>query len=161
MKKTIPAWMNRLVRRRSGDACEYCRLPQWCEDAAFHIDHIEPRKKGGKTLPENLALAWVKCSLKKAARTHARDPQSNSAAPLFHPRVDVWTDHFHWTRTWKLIGLTATGRATVIALGLNRPTLLRIRRIWGHARQISPKFDSRLAAGPVRNASPTILPLFR
>ena len=63
-----------------GNICEYCHLPQLLQEAAFHIDHISPRSGKGPSHADNLALACVTCSLKKAARTRARD-----ALPAPHP----------------------------------------------------------------------------
>jgi hypothetical protein len=50
---------------------------------------------------------------------------------LFNPRRQRWLEHFTWTPEGDLvIGLTPTGRATIVALQLNRPTLVRARRLW-------------------------------
>jgi hypothetical protein len=50
---------------------------------------------------------------------------------LFNPRDQVWSDHFRWSEAGDyILGSTATGRATVIALNLNRPTLVRARQAW-------------------------------
>ena len=46
-----------LVRRRAGDCCEYCRLPEAFSAAPFEIDHIIAEQHGGQTVPANLALA--------------------------------------------------------------------------------------------------------
>jgi hypothetical protein len=54
------------------------------------------------------------------------DPKTNQEVPLFHPRKDVWKEHFAWKGV-KIEGLTATGRATVKALNFNRPLILAIR----------------------------------
>jgi hypothetical protein len=48
--------------------------------------------------------------------------------PLFHPRRQVWAEHFAWTDRWRLVGKTAVGRATIRALGMNRPAILIVRR---------------------------------
>ncbi|MDQ3812918.1 MAG: hypothetical protein M3347_03095 [Armatimonadota bacterium] len=59
------------------------------------------------------------------------DPRTNALVRLFNPRLDVWHEHFRWSPTATLIiGRAAIGRATVIALRLNRPTLVRARRLW-------------------------------
>jgi len=129
MSEHIPAALARRVRRRASDVCEYCRLPQSSQEAAFHIDHIRPLAAGGSTTASNLALACVTCSLKKAARRRARDPVSKRLAPLFHPRRDRWSDHFRMTATYRLLGRTPSGRATIGALGMNRPSIVRIRRV--------------------------------
>jgi hypothetical protein len=128
MSGHIPAVQVRLVRRRAGEVCEYCLLPQVSQEATFHVDHIQPLASQGPTRPDNLALACVTCSLKKAARTRARDPRTGRLVPLFHPRRHRWTDHFRWTSTWRLAGRTPTGRATITALGMNRPAIIAIRR---------------------------------
>lgn len=129
MSDPIPARLARLVRKRARDVCEYCRLPQSSQEATFHVDHIQPSASGGKTTAGNLALACVTCSLRKAARTLARDPQSREFVPLFHPRRDRWSEHFRWSRGWRLLGQTPTGRATIVALGMNRPAIVSIRCI--------------------------------
>ena len=51
---------------------------------------------------------------------------TGNAVKVFHPRQQSWKDHFSWHGV-ELVGLTATGRATVSALDLNRPTMLAIR----------------------------------
>jgi HNH endonuclease len=122
----VPSTLRRLVFRRSGGRCEYCRLSQDGQEAAFHIDHITPIASGGETAAENLALACVSCSLRKATRQSAVDPDTGLTVPLFHPRRHLWSDHFAWEAV-RLIGLTATGRATIQALALNRPLILAIR----------------------------------
>jgi hypothetical protein len=128
MSEHIPSALVKLVRRRARNICEYCRLPQASQEAAFHIDHVEARSAHGATVPGNLALACVTCSLRKAARSQVRDPATNQMAPLFHPRLDRWSDHFRWSRGCRLAGRTATGRAPVKALGMNRPAIIVIRK---------------------------------
>ncbi len=129
MSRPIPPALLGAVRRRAHDRCEYCLLPQRTQEATFHADHIKPRKEGGTTSIDNLALACVTCSLKKAARTHALDPRTDAIVPLFHPRRDRWDAHFRWTTRWRVIGKTPTGRATVQALAMNAPRVVRIRQV--------------------------------
>jgi len=45
---------------------------------------------------------------------------------IFNPRQQKWKEHFTWNDV-QLFGLSATGRATVEALNLNRPIMLAIR----------------------------------
>ena len=123
----IPVALRRLVIRRAANACEYCGLSQKGQEATFHIDHVIPRVAGGETRAENLALACVSCSLRKAARQTAVDPYSGADVPLYNPRGDDWHAHFQWEGV-SLIGLTATGRATIAALHMNRPLILAIRQ---------------------------------
>ena len=122
----IPAHLQRLVLRRSQGRCEYCHLAQNGQEATFHIDHVTPVAADGKTVADNLALACVSCSLRKGARQTAVDPETTTGTALFNPRRDIWLEHFAWQEV-TLCGLTATGRATIAALELNRPTILAIR----------------------------------
>lgn len=112
---------------RAGSRCEYCQLSQLGQEATFHIDHIVPRVAGGPTLAENLALACVSCSLRKWAKQTATDPDSEEEVPLFNPRIQRWNEHFRWDGV-RIVPLTATGRATVVALAMNRPLILAIRQ---------------------------------
>lgn len=126
MSRSIPQVLRRIVLRRAQDRCEYCLLSQEGQEATFHVDHVEPVTSGGETVADNLALACVSCSLRKAARRTAIDPETGEDAPLFHPRRAEWQDHFQWDGV-RVIGLTATGRSTVAALQMNRPSILAIR----------------------------------
>ena len=129
----IPVALRRLVIKRAANQCEYCGLSQISQIATFHIDHIIPVAAGGETIEDNLALACVSCSLHKSARLTAVDPTTSSEAPLYNPRKELWTNHFRWEGL-QLVGITAIGRATVVVLALNRPTVLLIREeeaYWG------------------------------
>jgi HNH endonuclease len=118
------------VVRRSGNHCEYCGLSQVGQEAAFHVDHVVPQSAGGPTTVDNLALACVSCSLRKWARLAANDPDTGDVVPLFNPRTQPWSEHFRWDAE-TIVPLTATGRATVAALALNRSLILAIRREQG------------------------------
>ena len=126
MSEHIPAILRQLVARRARGRCEYCGLAQEGQEATFHVDHVVPVKAGGPTEADNLALACVSCSLRKAARLTAVDPQSGDETVLYHPRRDSWHEHFQWDGV-RILGRTPTGRATVVALAMNRPLILAIR----------------------------------
>jgi hypothetical protein len=111
---------------RAGDRCEYCRLAQAGQAAAFHVDHVLPVVAGGPTIEDNLALACVSCSLRKGARTETIDPDTGEQARIFDPRTQSWDDHFMWSGV-RIDGRTPIGRATVDALSMNRPLMLAIR----------------------------------
>lgn len=123
---TIPASLRRLVIQRAGDRCEYCGLSQVGQEATFHIDHVIPVVAGGKTTAYNLALACVSCSLHKSARQIVEDPVTGKTVSIFNPRQQVWKEHFRWDDV-RVAGLTATGRATIDALRMNRAVILAIR----------------------------------
>jgi hypothetical protein len=125
--KDLDAALRNAVLIRAGGRCEFCQLSQIGQEASFHIDHIVPRAGGGETIEGNLALACVSCSLHKAAKVSTADPESGEEAPLFNPRIQEWSEHFRWDGD-VAVGLTATGRATIIALRMNRPLILAIRK---------------------------------
>jgi hypothetical protein len=123
---TIPTALRSLVIERAGGRCEYCQLAQAGQAATFHIDHVVPLAAGGPTTAENLALACVSCSLRKAARVSIPDPDTGEHVSMFHPRTQHWSEHFRWDDV-HMVGLTSTGRALVAALEMNRPIMLAIR----------------------------------
>ena len=49
-----------------GAICAYCGEPAK-EASDFHIDHVLPKSKSGKTIRENLVLACPKCNARKNA----------------------------------------------------------------------------------------------
>ena len=115
------------VRERSSNACEYCGLLQ--EDsllAALHVEHIIPKKHGGVDDLENLALACVDCNLHKGSNLSGIDPVTGDIVTLFHPRLQVWVEHFEW-RGITIVGKTAVGRTTVRVLEMNSEDQLSLR----------------------------------
>jgi hypothetical protein len=123
---TIPVSLRRFVIQQASNRCEYCGISQVGQVATFHIDHIVPSMAGGETREENLALACVSCSLRKGSRQNLKDVETGQVVPIFNPRQQKWKEHFAWDGV-KVVGLTATGRATIQALALNRATMLAIR----------------------------------
>ncbi len=100
----------------------------------MELEHILPTVLGGKTEEANLWLACALCNAHKSDRIAALDPGTGAIVRLFNPRQQPWPEHFTWTPEGdQIIGLTPTGRATVIALQLNRPELVRSRRLWVRA----------------------------
>jgi hypothetical protein len=111
--------LRRMVRRRAGNVCEYCRLPQASSRfVRFHIEHIVARQHGGATHADNLALACGHCNRRKGPNIAGLDPQTGQLAPLFHPRRDRWADHFTWNGTI-IVGKTPVERVTVALLAMN------------------------------------------
>lgn len=104
------------------------------------VDHIIPEALGGPTVEENLWLACARCNEYKGDLTEAPDPLTKAMIPLFNPRTQRWSEHFTWdAEGTHVIGLTPTGRATVVALKLNRPWLVDARKIWVTAGVHPPK----------------------
>jgi hypothetical protein len=98
------------------------------QGATFHVEHIIPRCKGGGSEMENLALARPGCNLRKAGRVAALDPETDEEARLFHPILQVWSEHFRFNGH-TIEGITAAGRATVETLNLNHSRRQRIREV--------------------------------
>jgi hypothetical protein len=97
----------------------------------MELEHLIPEARGGKTEEMNLWLACARCNGHKADRIVATDPDTDRVVRLFNPRRQTWKKHFKWSAEGDhIIGTTATGRATVAALQLNRPALVLARRAW-------------------------------
>ena len=120
----------RLIIERAQSRCEYCLSPAEYATQSFDIDHIVPLSRGGMSEIDNLALACSGCNSHKFKRVAAPDPIGGVETPLYHPRQQRWQDHFVWSEDFsEVIGITPTGRATVVALQLNRPGVVSLRRL--------------------------------
>jgi hypothetical protein len=115
---------------RAGRRCEYCKSSIDHSPQSFTCEHTIPIAEGGDTTLENLALACGGCNGHKHTKVQAIDPISKSQVPLYHPRQQNWCEHFTWSLdALKIIGITATGRATVSALKLNRDGVINLRKL--------------------------------
>src|SRR5262249_22559098 len=126
-----PALRNQ-VRQRTGDCCEYCRMPQQFTSLPHEADHIRSQKHNGPTVPENLCWACAQCNDFKGSDIAAHDPVTDGLAPLFNPRLDAWEDHFEWSGPL-LVGRSAVGRATVELLRINLRERVEHRRLLSQA----------------------------
>ena len=115
-----------LVRFRTQQICEYCRMPQSARRLRFPIDHIIARQHGGPSVWENLALCCGHCNRRKGPNVAGIDPDTGKLVRLFHPRLDHWQEHFRWDGV-RIIGITAEGRATVAVLQMNHDDQLVVR----------------------------------
>ncbi len=133
------------VRQRAKVFCEYCHAAELWQYVEFTIDHIVPLAAGGATTLENLALVCFSCNRRKWDRLGAIDPETDREERLFDPRKELWNDHFAWSSDGiTLVGMTSTGRATVIALELNRDRIRQIRAADVQAGRHPPADDRRL-----------------
>ena len=118
------------VYERAKGKCEYCQTQQKLV-VVMQIDHIMPLAAGGATAMANLCLSCVSCNSSKRDYQFGIDPASGLEARLFHPRRQRWTSHFRWSEDGRrIIGLTATGRATVHRLNMNRNAMVVARGEW-------------------------------
>jgi hypothetical protein len=128
-RRAIPLRLRREVAQRAQRLCEYCRSPEAFSLDTFTIDHIRPVADSGSNESDNLAFACHNCNNRKQDDTSALDPISSQLVPLFHPRRDRWSDHFRWSDdVLTIVPITATGRATVARLQLNRTGAVNVRR---------------------------------
>ena len=126
----MDAARRQLVRRRAGNRCEYCRIPQEATPfIAFHIEHICAKQHAGDDNPENLALACDRCNAFKGPNLTSIDPDTGATVRLFNPRSDDWSEHFLF-EAGEVLGLTPTGRATVRLLNINAPRRVQLRQEW-------------------------------
>jgi hypothetical protein len=122
--------LRKFVHERAKGCCEYCMSPVEYSSDPFSIEHIIPRSKGGSDEENNLAFSCQGCNGRKYNYILAIDPLTDILTPLFHPREDVWSDHFIWNESFtQLIALTPTGRATIERLQLNRRAVVNLRKL--------------------------------
>lgn len=121
----------RRAERRAGGRCEFCRAPQAVCGYRFHLEHVIPSALGGPDALPNRALACAFCNLANSDRVRAFDPQTGEEVLLFNPREQGWQEHSSWSEDREsLIGRTACGRATAVALDLNNKLRRETRRLW-------------------------------
>ena len=128
----IPDPLRQQTRARAGSRCEYCQLHEDHTYYTHEIDHIYAEKHGGQTVAENLCLACITCNRYKGSDLCSIDPDTGDVVTLFHPRRDVWRDHFQFNAaTGHLEPLSAHGRVTARVLRLNDTDLVteRVRLI--------------------------------
>ncbi|MFN0019984.1 MAG: HNH endonuclease [Pirellulaceae bacterium] len=90
----------------------------------FHLEHVVPRSRGGKSTLGNLALSCPGCNLAKSERVSGNDDHGE-IQPLFSPR-----DFQPWLLGWHLhfeldleqgiiVPRSAIGEATINTLRMN------------------------------------------
>lgn len=127
----IPKALRERVAQQARQRCGYCLSAEAIVGAPMEIDHLVPQALGGLTEEDNLWLACSLCNDHKSDRIAALDPDTDAVVRLFDPRHQNWGEHFAWSKNGDRIkGLTPTGRATVYALNLNRPSLVKARQAW-------------------------------
>lgn len=114
----IPDSLRKLVFQRANGRCEYCRLHSDDGYQPHEVDHVIAEKHGGETSEANLCLSCFDCNRRKGSDFASFDPQTGMVAMLFHPRRDVWDEHFRLNEA-VIEPLTPQGRVTVKLLGLN------------------------------------------
>ena len=136
----VPKELRERVAAQARYRCGYCLTAEAIVGAPMEIDHLIPEALGGLTEESNLWLACSLCNDHKSSRIAFLDTVSGETVRLFDPRRQIWYEHFRWSDNGdEIVGLTATGRATVDALRLNRISLVAARRLWVLAGWHPPK----------------------
>jgi hypothetical protein len=128
----ISQTLRREVEERAEHRCEYCLIPALLTYLSFHIDHIIPLKHDGPTVSLNLAFACNICNQKKGPNLATLVPGTRDLVRLFHPREDIWKDHFEMADSGLIVPSSKVGEATVRILELNA-----IERLQERGRLIS------------------------
>ena len=127
----VPKALREQVALEARHRCGYCLTAEDIVGTPMEIEHIIPEVLGGQTEADNLWLACSLCNEHKSGRIAGIDPESGEEVRLFDPRHQAWHEHFAWNPEGdQILGLTASGRATVVTLHLNRGPLVRSRRRW-------------------------------
>jgi hypothetical protein len=123
----MKATTHRLVWKRAGNRCEYCRLRQDNEPYyRFHVEHIIAKQHGGTDDPGNLALSCHHCNGFKGPNLSGIDRLTGNVARLFDPRRQRWKRHF-LSEGAIIIGRTRCGRATMATLQMNQQSRVELR----------------------------------
>jgi len=127
----VPHALRQRIREAARDRCGYCLSSQRYVMATLEIEHLIPRALGGTEDESNLWLSCGLCNRHKGVQTTGIDPFDRGRVPLFNPRTQEWSKHFHWSSDGTLIlGLTSVGWATIEALRLNNELAVEVRRNW-------------------------------
>jgi hypothetical protein len=136
----IPIEIRQAVAELDKRRCAYCLSPEVLSGIALTFDHIIPVASGGQTSLDNLCLACRSCNEFKGVQMARDDPESGESVPLFNPRSQRWSEHFHWDESGTRVeGITAVGRITVAALKLNHSLIVKTRTRWVMAGWHPPK----------------------
>ena len=130
-RSEIPGAVRIRVKEAARNRCGYCLSSQQYVMGRLEVEHIVPSAQGGSDDESNL---WLSCGLSnryKGSQVVGTDPLDGLSATLFNPRTQSWGEHFRWNPdATQILGLTATGRATVQALRLNNEIAIEVRRNW-------------------------------
>lgn len=75
------------------------------------------------------------CNWLKGPNLAGRDPDTNQLTRLFHPRTDLWYDHFQWDGA-RISGRTAIGRTTAWLLEMNGEERVELREVLMEAGEL-------------------------
>lgn len=130
-RKRISSAIEARVRAAACYRCGYCLTPQSLLTWTLELEHLYPVALGGTDDEENLWLSCHAYNQFKNIQIQAYDPVTGRLVWLFNPRRQKWKRHFQWSIDGtEILGRTAIGRATVLALKLNNAYAVTARRLW-------------------------------
>lgn len=129
MSHYIPPKIRQHVQERANYRCEYCHLPDGSFLMDFQVDHIVALRHGGDDADSNMAWACFQCNNRKGTDMATLDPITRERTWLFHPRVDVWHDHFEINESGVVSTKTIIARATSYFLEMNAREQVVFRRM--------------------------------
>jgi hypothetical protein len=142
MSVYLPQELRQQLEEADDHRCAYCQTLQANSGQRMVPDHIAPKSIGGETVFANLCFSCRLCNEFKGSSTTGIDPLTSQTMPLFHPRQQIWSDHFAWDESGiRIIGLTAVGRATLVRLQMNNEVIIPARRKWVSAGWHSPRLQ--------------------
>jgi len=124
----VPTDLRQLVSDRAQGRCEYCLLHQDFSIYTHEVDHIIAQKHDGQTTAANLALSCLSCNRHKGTDLATFDPTTGEITLLFHPRSQIWAEHFMLSNG-RIEGATPAGRGTAKLLRFNTPTRILERQL--------------------------------
>lgn len=142
MSVYIPVELQRSIREQFRDRCAYCQTAEFLTATTFEFEHIQPLVAAGITVFENLCLACPSCNRYKGSRQRVTT-ETGEEVMLFHPQRQVWTEHFIWSEDGvEIQDLSLIGKVTIDTLRMNRPALVRVRKMWVKLNEHPPKSKS-------------------
>ena len=133
----IPEQLRQYVIERAQGHCEYCLVHQDDSLYAHEVDHIIPEKHRGSTDEANLCLACLECNRHKGSDFASFDPETDDVALLYHPREQVWGDHFRLDGA-RIVPISPVGRVSEFVLKLNSEMRLLSRQALIEAGRYPP-----------------------
>lgn len=115
------------VRQRAGGRCEYCHLPEECDEWPFHIEHVIAKQHGGTDAADNLCWSCSRCNLYKGPNIASRDSETGKLVALYNPRQQNWADYFVMHDA-AIVGINPVGRVTANLLQMNARQRIDLRR---------------------------------
>lgn len=119
------------IAERARHRCEFCRAPEAINNFPFEVEHVIPTSQEGTNEDSNLALACRSCNVFKRDYVVELDIVTNQLVSLFHPRNDNWETHFFVdAESGVILGLSPTGRVTIVRLRMNSSRQVTARLAW-------------------------------